>query len=205
LKLYYIPGACSLASHIAANEAGLAIEFVKVENSDQGKRAGGASYLDVNPRGTVPTLQLDDGSILTEGAVILQYLAALAPTSGLAPAGGGMAHWRLLELLNFIATELHKNFGPLFNPATPDALRATYTANLIARFKVMDEKLKGNPYLTGEKFTVADAYLYGILLWANFIKLDLADCTALNAFQSLVTARPAVKKTLKEEGLPGGE
>lgn len=116
-----------------------------------------------------------------------------------------MALWRLLELLNFIATELHKNFGPLFNPATPDALRVTYTANLIARFKIMDEKLKANHYLTGRKFTVADAYLYGILLWANFIKLDLADCTALNAFQGLVAVRPAVKKDTERRRLPGGE
>ncbi|MEO8756116.1 MAG: glutathione transferase GstA, partial [Casimicrobiaceae bacterium] len=159
LKLYYSPGACSLASHIALNEAGLAYEAVKV-NLGTKQAANGADYLAVNAKGYVPALVLDDGGVLTESAVVLQFIADQNPGSGLAPAHGTFARYRLAEWLNFIATEIHKGFGPLWNAANTDAVKDAARKSLFGKFDYVDKRLASTPYLMGDTFTVADAYLF---------------------------------------------
>jgi glutathione S-transferase len=149
----------------------------------------------------VPALQLDDGYVLTEGPAILQYIADQRPKSNLAPEIGSPERYKLQEWLNYIATEIHKTFSPLFNPATPDAYKAIAKENLAKRFKYVDEKLGAHDYLTGSHFTVADGYLFTIANWANFVQLDLSPYANLKAFQARVAARPKVQDALKAEGL----
>lgn len=200
MKLYYVPGACSLAPHIVASEAGLKISLNKVAFGEKRTTEDGRDFYSINPQGAVPTLELDDGSVLTENAVLLQYLAAQAPQAGLAPQDG-MARWHLLETLNFIATELHKSFSPLFRNPSPEA-REAQVKLILGRFDLLAGKLGDKPYLTGDAFSIADAYAYVMLAWANMFKLDLPE--KLQTYFVRMRARPGVQQALKEEGLPTG-
>jgi len=199
MKLYYAPGACSLAPHIALNESGLDYDAVKV---DLGKHelADGTDYYTINPKGYVPLLELDDGTRLSEVAVILQYIADRKPGT-LAPVFGSTERYRLMEWLNFIATELHKQFGPLWYPDTPEATKEKQRSILAKRFEYIAQTLSTQPYLTGNTFTIADAYLFTIVNWAGMLKIDLSPWPALQQFQARVAARPKVHDTLVAEGL----
>ncbi|WP_114393254.1 glutathione transferase GstA [Oleisolibacter albus] len=203
MKLYYSPGACSLASHIALREAGLPVDLVKVDLRNNRACADGADFLAINPKGYIPALVLDDGAVLTEGVAILSYVADRAAAGLLAPVHGGMERYRLLEWLTFIATELHKGFGPLWNPATTEAARAAAVDRLLGRLAYVDGVLKDRPFLTGAGFTIADAYLFTVVGWAGFLKLDIGHLPHLAAFQARVAARPAVQAAMKAEGLLG--
>ncbi|SMH54437.1 glutathione transferase GstA [Azospirillum agricola] len=198
MKLYYKPGACSLSPHIVLREAGLPFDLVKV---DLAKKVleDGSDFLAVNPKGQVPTLALGDGGILTEGPVIVQYVADKAPGSGLIPAAGTIARYRVQEWLNFVSSELHKTFSPLFRPNTPDAYKEIVKQTLAAKFGVLDRQLDGKPFLTGEAFTVADVYAFVVLGWAPRVGIDLASWPNLAAFVERVAARPAVKEALAAE------
>jgi glutathione S-transferase len=200
MKLYYYPGACSLAPHIVAREASIPLSLEKVDLANR-TTASGANYAAINPKGYVPALGLQDGSVLTEVSAIIQYLADTQPTAELMPANGSMERYRLLEWIGFISTEIHKGFGPLWNPATPDALKAATKERLASRFAHLDEKLNSQPFLMGSKFTVADAYLYTVVNWTNLHGIDLSPFPNLQAFQARVAARPAVQQALEAEGL----
>lgn len=199
MKLYLTPGACSQAPHIAALELGLPVEAVKVDLAKH-TLPDGSDFYKVNPKGYVPLLVLDDGTSISEANVILQYLADQKPGT-LAPAFGTLARWKLMELLGFIATEVHKGFGVLWNPATPAEVRAAAIDRLGTRFDLLAGTLAKQSYLTGEAFSIADAYLFVLLNWTKIHKIDLACWPALTAFQARVAARPAVQATLKAEGL----
>ena len=198
MKLYYSPGACSLAPHIVAREAGLDLDLAQVDLA--AKTIDGRDYREINPKSAVPALELDGGELLTENAVILQYLADRAPYANLVP-GGGIERWRLLELLNFIATELHKGFSPLFNPAMPAEARRIFVDNLAKRFNLIELPLGRWPHLTGEAFTIADAYAFTVLSWAAFLQVDLGNWPNIQAFLQRVVTRPRVQQALQEEGL----
>ena len=200
MKLYYSPGACSLASHIALREAGLSFEAVKVEGRGQ-KTAGGEDYSKVTAKGYVPALRLDDGSVLTEGTAILPYVADQNPGSGLAPAAGSMARYRLHEWLGYINSELHSKFGPFFIPKTTDEQKATAKTNLGRRFDFAQSELGNKPFLMGDTFTVADAYLFTVLGWCSFVGIDLSQWPGLKAYHGRIAGRPAVQAALKAEGL----
>jgi len=202
MKLYYSPGACSLAPHIILREGGFDFDLEKVDLGSK-KTAGGEDYIRINAKGYVPALKLDDGQVLTEGAAIDQYLADLKPDSGLAPKAGTMERYRLVEWLNFISTEIHKNFGPLWRPTTPDATKQNQRDLLAKRFDYLVAELKGKLYLMGDRFTVADAYLYTVLNWAGMLKLDMSAWPALGEYHARVAARPKVQEALKAEGLAG--
>ena len=199
MKLYYSPGACSLAPHIALSESGLPYRLEKVDLRKHAL-ADGTDYYTINPKGYVPLLEMDDGSRLSELAVILQYIADRKPGT-LAPAYGGLDRYRVMEWLNFIATELHKQFGPLWYPTTPEVTKEAQRAKLATRFDLLAKTLAAQPYLTGPAFTIADAYLFTILNWAPMVKLDLAPWPVLRQFQARVAARPAVHSALVAEGL----
>lgn len=199
MKLYYSPGACSLSPHIALLEAGIPHETVKVDLKAK-KLAGGGDFLKVNPKGQVPVLVLDDGEQLTEGPVIVQVIADKAGDGKLAPANGTRERYRLQEWLNFLTSELHKNFSPLFQPALGDDAKAFFRDRLAGKFKYVDEKLAGKDYLMGG-FSVADGYLYVMLRWAEAMKLDLSALKNLAAFKARMAARPKVQEALKSEGL----
>jgi glutathione S-transferase len=196
VKLYYQRGTCSLHPHIALLEAGLPFELVRVDTRTH-KLAGGGDYYAVNSKGYVPALELDDGSVLTEGAVIDQYVADQRPGSGLLPPAGTMARYRVLEWQNFIATELHKAFGPLFGGS--DEARARATARIRKWFDWTAKEVGGRPFLTGETFTVADGYLYNVLRWAGPAGIDLASWPSLLAFHGRVDRRPTVQAALAAE------
>lgn len=200
MKLYFSPGACSLASHIVAREAGIAIELDKTDLRAK-TTASGADFTAINPKGYVPALALDNGELLTEGTAILQYLADQKPESGLAPAAGSLARYRVLEWLGYINSELHKSYSPLFNPATTDAVRAERADYLRRRYQLVEQHLGQHPYLLGEQFSIADAYLYTVTNWANYVKVDLSDFPNLLAFQQRIAARPAVQDALRAEHL----
>ena len=201
MRLYYSPGACSLAPHIVLREAGLPFELEKTDLRAK-RTESGADFTQVNPKGQVPTLQLDDGGILTENAVVNQYIADQSPGSGLLPPAGSMERYRALEWLTFVTTELHKTFSPLFKPNTPDDYKPIVKENLAARFAHVDRHLAdGRPYLTGDTFTAADAYLFVMLTWADRVGLDLATLTNLKAYHERVAARPKVQEALRAEGL----
>lgn len=200
MKLYYIAQSCALASHIVANEAGILVEPIEVDLATK-KTGAGTDFLAVNPKGYVPALELDDGEVLTESAAILQYLADLNPESRLAPANGTLARVRLQEALSYIATEIHRGYGPLFNPATPAAIREERSANLRRHYALLDEQLADHKYILGDEFSVADPYLFAITRWADVVKLDLSDYPHLLAFQRAVGARPQVKAAMKAERL----
>ena len=192
MKLYYSPGACSFAPHIALYEAGLPFEGVKVDLRTH-KLADGSDYYATNPKGYVPLLELDDGTRLSEVAVILQYIADRKPGT-LAPTFGSMERYRLMEWLNFVSSELHKQFSPLWYPDTPDATKQAQRTRLARRFDYLNPILAKQPYLMGESFTVADAYLHAILNWSGPLKVDLSPWPALVEYQKRVAARPGAVK-----------
>ena len=200
MKLYYTPGACSLAPHIVLREGGFKFDLEKVDLAAKQTETG-ADFRAVNPKGYVPALQLDDGQILTEASVIVQYLADQKPRRHLAPSLKTPERYRMMEWLNFISTEIHKTFSPMFDPTCPQDLRDKLVARLSGRFDYLAQTLDGKSFLLGADFSVADAYLFTILNWSNFVKIDLGKWPALQEYQKRVADRPAVKKALKAEGL----
>ncbi len=200
MKLYYSPGACSLAPHIAICEAGLPFSGEKVDLKTKKTESGG-DYLRVNPKGSVPALALDQGGVLTEAAVILQYLADQAPGARLAPPAGTLERYRLMEMLNYVSTEIHKGFSPLWNPKASADWKAAAHANLANRLGWLAQALEGKSYLMGDAFTVADAYLFTVLSWGAHVGVDLGKWPALAAYQARVGHRPKVQQALREEGL----
>jgi glutathione S-transferase len=200
MKLYYSPGACSLAPHIVAREAGLSLDLEKIDLANR-TTASGRSYLEVNPKGYVPALQVQDGTVMTEVSALIQYLADQAPQAGLIPAAGTPERYKVLVWIGFIATEIHKGFGPLWNPTTPDAVKQATKERLFQRFAYVDQQLDGRSNLTGERLTVADAYLFVVVNWTNFHGLSLGDYPNLAAFMERVAARPKVQDALQAEGL----
>ena len=204
MKLYYTPGTCSLAPHIVAREAGLDLELVKVDLASKLTEAG-ADYRSVNPKGAVPALVLDDGFVLTEAAVVIQYLADRAPAAGLMPPAGGIERYAAQQWLNFVATELHKGFGPLWRADTPAEMRRIVKEQLAAKFSFLDRELADRPYLTGDRFAAADAYAFTVLGWARFMSIDLARWPNLTAYLERIAARPKVRETLAAEGLLAAE
>lgn len=200
MKLYYAPGACSLASHIALQETGLAYEGISVNLRDK-KTADGADYNAINPKGYVPALVLDDGTLLTEGPALLPYIGELAPAKQLIAAPGTLANYRVREWLIYISTELHKNMSPLFRPTTPEAMKEILLAAVKRRLNGANAALAGKSYLTGDHFSVADAYLFTVLTWFGRLNLDRTQWPNLQAFYERVKARPAVEKVVAIEGL----
>jgi len=200
MKLYYSPGACSLSPHIALREAGLPFDLVMASTKTH-KLADGTDYYTINPKGYVPLLELDDGQRLSEGPAIVQYIGDKAPASGLVPAAGTMARYRQIEWLNFISTELHKSYSPLFNPAMPEEGKAVYRERLKGRYQYINEQLEGKQYLTGDTFTAADAYLFTVTSWAKHVGVDVTGLANLQAYMGRVAARPSVQAALKAEGL----
>ena len=200
MKLFYAPGACSLSPHIVAREAGLDLQLEKVDFSSR-TVGNGAAYGSINPKGYVPALQLDDGEMLTEGPAIVQYLADRSPAAGLAPASGTLERYRLAEMLTYINSEIHKSYSPLFNPATTAAVREERIAYLQKRYRLLEVRLSEHSYLVGERFSVADAYLFAVTRWADYLKVDLSAFPNVLAFQKRIGARPAVQAALKAEGL----
>jgi glutathione S-transferase len=200
MKLYYAPGACSLAPHIVAREAGIDLELEKVDIHSK-KTESGKDFLAINPNGYVPALEYEPGQVLTEGPVIQQYLADKKPAAGLAPPNGTIERYRLQELLTFINGEIHKTYGALFNPKITPEAREERVATLLKRFGALDKKLAGKQWLMGDKFTVADAYLFVMTSWAPHLKVDLSSLPNVTAFAQRAFARPAVQAAMKAEGL----
>lgn len=200
MKLYYSPGACSLSPHIVLHEAGLPFQAV-IASTKSKKLADGTDYTTINPLGYVPLLELDDGQRLREGPAIVQYIADQVPAKKLIPAWGTMERYRAIEWLNFIATELHKGFSPLFNPAMPEEAKALARTRLADRLKWVDGQLEGRDYLMGSTFTVADAYLFVVAGWGKYVGVDTSGLPNLGAFVARVAGRPGVQAALRAEGL----
>jgi glutathione S-transferase len=200
MQLYISPGACSLASHITAREAGLSIELKRADTKTK-KLEDGSDYFAINSKGAVPALKLDNGQVLTEGVAIMQYLADQKPDSGLAPKNGTLERYRVQEWLNFITSEVHKSLSPLWNPANDKAVKDFALTNLKKKFDWLNTQLAGKKYLTGDTFTVADAYLFTVVNWSNFLAIDLTPWPALQQFQARVAARPKVQEAMVAEGL----
>jgi glutathione S-transferase len=200
MKLYYAPGACSFAPHVALVEAAIPAEAIKVDLRTH-KLADGTDYDTISPKGYVPLLELDDGTRLTEVAVLLQYIADRKPGT-LAPAFGTIERYQLMEWLNFIATEIHKGFGPLWYPDTPRETRETAIATLGKRFAIVDAALAKHPFLAGDKFTIADCYLFTVLNWTKFLKIDISAWPAIGPYMERIGARASVQETRRlESGL----
>jgi glutathione S-transferase len=200
MKLYYAPGACSLSPHIVLRESGLAFEAVLADLKAH-RLADGTDYYAVNSKGQVPVLELDSGERLTEGPAIVQYIADQVPAKNLAPANGTMARYRMQEWLNFVTSELHKGLGTMFNAAMPEEGKAVARERAAERLKWVDEQLEGKPYLMGDAFSVADAYLFTVTNWTPHTGNDISGLKNLGAFQARMAARPAVQAALKAEGL----
>ncbi len=200
MKLYFMPGACSLSPHIALREAGLEFEIDRVVGATKMTRSG-ENFLDVNPKGQVPTLRLDDGTVLTEGPSIVQYIADLAPASGLAPANGTIERYKLQSWLGYINSEFHKLFTPLFSPKASDEVKAWAREQIAQRLTYLNGELSNREWLTGDRFTVADGYLFTVLGWTRPVNIDLTPYPALQAFSGRVFERPAVQAAMKAEGL----
>lgn len=200
MKLYFSPGACSLSPHIVLRESGLPFEAIRVDTKTHKLTATGADFYAVNPKGYVPVLELDDGQRLTEGPVIVQYLADRAPQAKLAPALGTIERYRVMEWLNFITAEVHKAFSPLFGQGS-DEIKNDARQRVIKRLGWVDSQLANSDYLTGSTFTVADAYLFTVANWTRFTGIDMAPWPHLSAFMARVAQRPAVQEALKAEGL----
>lgn len=200
MKLYYSNGACSLSPHIVLREAGLPFTLVRASTKTHALDDG-TDFYTINPKGSVPVLELDNGERLTEGPAIVQYLADQAPDKHLAPANGTWPRYRLQEWLNFITSEIHKGYSPLFRPDTPEEFKTIARATLAKRYAYVDGKLAGRHYLMGEQFTVADAYLFVVTTWAQYVGVDLSSYANLGAFMARVSARPAVQAALEAEGL----
>jgi glutathione S-transferase len=201
MKLYYAPGACSLATHILLREAGLPFDLEKVDIRNKTTEHG-EDWMSLNPKGYVPALRMDDGDVITENVVLHGYVADQKPEANLAPAHGTKARLKQDELAVYISTEIHKGYGPLFNPAIADDARKSSIDKLHARYKLIETLLAdGRSYLTGEQFTTVDAYLFTVTNWANMLKVDLSAFPKLLAFQQRVASRPAVQASLVAEGL----
>jgi glutathione S-transferase len=200
MKLYYSPGACSLSPHIVLKELGLPFEAVLASTKTH-KLADGTDYYTINPKGYVPLLELDDGQRLTEGPAIVQYLADKAPAKGLIAPAGTMERYRQMEWLNFVSSELHKQYSPLFNPAMPEEAKALQRTRLRGRYEYLDRLLEGKSYLMGDQLCVADAYLFTVTNWAGRVNVDLSGLTHVQAFMARMAARPAVQDALRAEGL----
>jgi glutathione S-transferase len=200
MQLYFSPGACSLASHITLREAGLNVDLKRTDTKTK-KLEDGGDYFAVNSKGSVPALRLDDGQVLTEGPVILQYLADQKPAANLLPKAGTIERARVQEWLNFITSEIHKTFSPLFDSTAHDEVKNYQRAKLAKKFDWIESQLAGKTYLTGEQFTIADAYLFAVVNWVNFVGIDLAQWPKLVAYQARVAARPKVQDALAAEGL----
>ena len=200
MKLYYAPGACSLSPHIVSREAGIDLELERADIA-QKKTETGKDFWSVNPKGQVPVLETDDGQKLTEGPVIVQYLADQKPGSGLVPAPGTIDRYRVQEWLNFVGSEMHKTYGPLFRPTTPEEFKVLSREVLGRRIAWLDQQLAGKQYIMGDKFTVADAYLFTVLRWSPRVGVDLSKSANVVAYMDRVAARPKVQEALKAEGL----
>lgn len=200
MKLYYSPGACSLAPHIVLHEAAYVFDAEKVDIPNK-KTVSGADYWQINPKGYVPALQTDDGTVLTEVGVILQYLADQKPAANLMPAAGTITRYHALEWINFVATEVHKSIGSLFNPAMTPEMKEVQKGYITRRLNALDKMIAGKQYLMGDAFSVADAYLFTVLRWTGFHKIDLAPWPNIQAFSARVAARPKVQDALRAEGL----
>jgi len=200
MKLYYSAGACSLAPHIALQEAGLAFEAIAAPTKTH-KLTDGTDYYTINPLGYVPLLVLDDGRQLRESPAILQYIADQVPAKQLAPANGTFERYKLQEWLNFIGTELHKGFAPLFTPGMPDEAKTIAKTRLSSRLQWVDGELAKSPYLMGDTFTVADGYLFTVAGWSKYVGVDISSLANLGAYMARVGARPAVQSALRAEGL----
>jgi glutathione S-transferase len=201
MKLYFSPGACSLSPHIVLREAGLPFELEQVNLQTKKIKSNEGDYLQVNPKGQVPVLQLDNGELLTEGPAIVQYIADQKPASGLAPANGTMARYRTQEWLNFVTSELHKVFAPLFRPTTPEEFVKLSKENLANKFTYLDKHLADHQYLMGDKFTVPDAYCFTVTGWTKYKDIDLGRWPHLQAYMDRVGSRPKVQEAMKAEGL----
>lgn len=200
MKLYYSPGACSLSPHIVARELGLDIAVEKVDIKGR-QTESGRDFLQINPKGYVPALELESGEVLTEGLAIVQFLADRKPEAGLAPPNGTFERARLQEMLGYIGTELHKSYSPLFNPATPAEVAQERREYLRKRYVLIEQTLSRQPYLLGDSFTVADAYLFTVTSWAGHVGLDLSEFEAINSYQQRIARRPTVQAVLEVEGL----
>jgi glutathione S-transferase len=200
MKLYFSPGACSLAPHIVLNESGLPFTLVKADLKAH-KLEDGADYYETTSKGQVPLLEFDNGERLSEGPAITQYIADQVPAKKLAPANGTMERYRVQEWLNFVTSELHKGIGGLFNPAMPDDGKAVIRAKATSKLQWVDERLEGKQYLMGDAFTIADAYLFTVTNWTGHTGIDISGMKNLSAFQARMAARPAVQAALKAEGL----
>ena len=200
MKLYYSPGACSLVPHIVLREAGYKFDLEKVDIPGK-KTEKGEDFWKINPKGYVPALKLDSGEVLTEVGVIIQYLADQKPESGLAPKFGTMERYHLMEAVNFAASEIHKQIGALFNPKMTPEMKEVQLGVIGRRFNALEKALEGRPYILGDKYSVADAYLFGVLNWTHVFKIDLGKWPNIKAFMARVGARPAVQETMKAEGL----
>jgi len=200
MKLYYSPGACSLSPHIALHEAGLNFEHVLASTKTH-QLADGTDYYTINPKGYVPTLEFDDGTRLTEGPAIVQWIADQVPEKKLAPPAGTMARYRLQEWLNFITAEIHKAAGVLFNPAMPEEAKTIYRDKINERYAYIDKQLEGKQFLMGDDFTVADCYLFVVSNWAKPLNVDLSPYKNVNAYLQRIAARPTVQAAMKHEGL----
>jgi glutathione S-transferase len=200
MKLYYSPGACSLAPHIVSREAGLPVELIKVDLGAR-KTEKGEDYLAINSKGYVPAVRLDDGQVMTEVATLLQYLADQKPQSNLIPAFGTPERYRAMEWLNFIGSEIHKGFGPLWDPKISADAKTAIKGKLASRLKWLDRELEGREYLAGKQFSVADAYAFTVLNWASMLDVDLKPYPNIRAFMERIAARPKVKEAMRAEGL----
>jgi glutathione S-transferase len=200
MKLYFSPGACSLSPHIVALELGLPLQLTRVDTKSK-QTADGRDYLAINPKGYVPAIELDDGQVITEGPAIVQYLADQQPAAGLVAPAGTLERVRAQEMLGYINSEIHKTYSPLFNPATPQETRDERLGYLKKRYALLEKRLARQPYLLGDTFGVADAYLFTVTNWARHVKLDLADFPNVLAFQARVAQRPSVQAAMAAEGL----
>jgi glutathione S-transferase len=200
MKLFYWPGACSLSPHIVSRELGIELELAQLDRAER-KTADGTVLKDVNPKNQVPVLQLDNGQRLTEGPVIVQYLADQKPGSSLFPGAGSIERYRVMEWLNYVTSEVHKTYAPMFRPNTPEEYKQISHEFLGQRFDWIDKELAGKQYLTGDKFTVADAYLFTVLRWAPRVGIELGKWPNITAYMARIGARPKVQEALKAEGL----
>ena len=200
MKIYYSPGACSMATHIVAREAGHTFDLQKVDIPSK-TIDGGGDFWKVNPKGYVPALMLDDGQVLTEVGVICQYLSDQKPDSGLVPKFGTIARYHQMEALNFAATEIHKQIGALFNPKMTPDMKEVQIGTIERRFNALEKMLDGKKYIMGDQFSAADAYLFTVLNWTNMLKIDVSKWPNIQAYMGRVGARPKVQKTMKAEGL----
>ena len=200
MKLYYSPGACSMAPHIVLRESGLPFDLVRASTKTH-QLDDGTDFYTINDKGSVPVLELDSGERLTEGPAIVQYIADQVPAMNLAPANGTLPRYRLQEWLNFITSELHKSYGPLFRPTTPEEYKVISKEGLIKKYALVDKWLSGKNYTMGDAFSVADAYLFTVTNWAARVGLDLSSFKNVGAFMTRTAARPKVQETLVAEGL----